>query len=80
MCTITFINCKFYIITLQFENVVSFDIQNVIDDHFMQELNERMEEVGKVRFTKFINEMIWVAFMDHSKALQAEKLGVIQVS
>lgn len=66
-------NCSF-----QFENVVSFDIQNVIDDHFMQTLVDKLEEVGKVRFTKYINEMIWVAFMDHAHALEAEKLSTIQ--
>ncbi len=58
---------------------MSFDIQSVIDDHFMQSLVDRLEQIGKIRFTKYINEMIWVAFMDHSKALEAEKTGVIEV-
>lgn len=63
----------------KFESIVSFDVQNVIDDHFMKELVERLEAVGKIRFTKFVNEMIWVAFMDHAKALDAVKLGAVQV-
>lgn len=67
-------------VLLQFENVVSFDLQNVIDDHFMDELHEELGKVGPIRFTKYINEMIWVAFMDHSHALDAEKLHQITVS
>ncbi len=51
----------------------------MIDDHFMTSLVERLEDIGKIRFTKYINEMIWVAFMDHSKALDAAELSVIQV-
>ncbi len=69
----------FVLLKFQFENVVSFDIQSVVDEHFMQSLSERLGEVGKVRFTKCINEMIWVAFQDHGKAIEAEKLGSIQV-
>ena len=60
--------------------MVSFDIQNVIDDHFMQTLREELEEIGKIRFTKYINEMIWVAFMDHGKALEATTKGQIKVN
>ena len=65
---------------LQFENVVSFDIQNVIDDHFMEALRARIEEVGQIRFVKYIHEMIWIAFKDHSKALEAEQIGNITVN
>jgi len=68
-------------VLLQFENMVSFDVQNVIDDHFMAATVEFMEEKcgGKVRFAKFVNEMVWVAFVDHSKALAAAELGPINV-
>ncbi|XP_059090202.1 synaptojanin-1-like isoform X2 [Tigriopus californicus] len=66
-------------VLLQFENVVSFDLQNVIDDHFMDELHEELGKVGPIRFTKYINEMIWVAFMNHSHALDAEKVHQISV-
>jgi hypothetical protein len=43
----------------QFDSAVSFDIQNVIDDHFMTSMVEQLEAIGKIRFTKYINEMIW---------------------
>ncbi len=66
-------------VLVQFENMGSFDVQNVIDDHFMASLAEELQEFGKIRFTKYINDMIWVAFMDHSKALEAEKAGRIEV-
>ena len=65
---------------LQFVNKDNFDVQNVIDDHFMASLKEMLEEkVGKIRFTKFFKDMIWVAFMDHSKALEAVKLETVEV-
>ena len=58
---------------------MSFDIQNVIDDHFMESLREKIEEIGKIRFVKYIHEMIWIAFMDHSHALAAVEGGLIKV-
>uniref|UniRef100_A0A0K2U5M9 phosphoinositide 5-phosphatase n=1 Tax=Lepeophtheirus salmonis TaxID=72036 RepID=A0A0K2U5M9_LEPSM len=66
-------------ILLQFENVVSLDIHSILDDHFMECLKESMNEIGPVRFLKFIHEMIWVGFMDHEKALVADRIGIVQV-
>ncbi len=34
----------------QFENVVSFDVSNVVDDHFMTTLKEALTAVGDIRF------------------------------
>lgn len=46
----------------------------------MQSLIDQLEEAGgKIRFTKYINDMIWVAFMDHAKALDAVKLGSVSI-
>ena len=59
--------------------MVSFDIQNVIDDHFMEQMREKIEEIGKIRFVKYIHEMIWIAFVDNSHALAAVELGMIKV-
>lgn len=33
----------------QFENVVSFDVMNVIDDHFMSTLKDVLNAVGEIR-------------------------------
>ena len=64
----------------QFENMVSFDVLNVIDDHFMEELGSKVRSAyGEVRFMKFIHEMIWVAFVHNEQALEMAKGGPIQV-
>ena len=65
---------------LQFENMVSFDIQNVTDDHFIKTLTEELtSQCGEIRFTKLIHEMIWVAFVNNEHALEAIKLGPLKV-
>lgn len=66
-------------VLLQFENLVAPAIQEVMDDHFMQQLQERLKEIGELRFIKYIHEMIWVAFADYRVALEAVELGTIEV-
>ena len=60
--------------------MVSFDIQSVIDDHFLQALKEELtSRCGEIRFTKPIHEMIWISFSNNQDALEAVKLGPFKV-
>ena len=45
----------------------------------MENLADKLNEIGKVRFIKYIHDTIWVAFMDHAKALDAVKVGSFEV-
>lgn len=67
-------------ILLQFDNLGSFDVSSVVaDDHFMESLSAEVSKIGQIRFIKCIHELVWVAFMNHSKALEAVDVGKIQV-
>ena len=67
-------------VLLQFANMANFDIQTVTDEHFMETLIQKIRtECGEIRFTKFIHEMIWIAFVLNEKALEAVKLSPMEV-
>ena len=60
--------------------MVSFDIQNVTDDHFIKTLTEELTtKCGEVRFTKLVHEMIWVCFVNNKDALEAAQQGPLKV-
>lgn len=46
----------------------------------MEDLASELEKIGKIRFTKLLNDFVWVAFMDATKALEAAQRGSFQVS
>ena len=65
---------------LQFENMVSFDIQSVTDDHFIKTLTEELtSQCGEIKYTKLIHEMIWVCFVNNNHALEAINHGPLKV-
>ena len=64
----------------QFENMVSFDIQSVTDEHFIKTLTEQLtSQCGEIRFTKLVHEMIWVCFVNNKDALEAVQHGPLKV-
>ena len=68
-------------IVLQFDDIIGADLNEIVDEHFTETLKEKItEEYGELRFVKFINEMIWVAFNNYKLALDAVLKGSIEVS
>ena len=72
-------HCHFRIITPQFENLVAADVQKTVDDKFMSALTEEVNKIGQTRFVRFKNEVFSAAFVDHARALDAVKVGLIKV-
>ena len=67
-------------VLLQFDDVIGADLNEIVDDHFTESLKSKIiEELGELRFIKFINEMIWVAFNNYSNALEAAEKNSIEV-
>lgn len=67
-------------VLIQFDDVIGADLNEIVDEHFMQTLKEKIHDnFGEVRFVKFINEMIWVAFNNYKLALEAAEKGSIEV-
>ena len=51
-----------------------------MDEHFLESLKSTLTEAfGELRFVKFINEMIWVAFNNYKLAIDAVLKGSIEV-
>ena len=52
--------------------MIGADLNEIVDEHFTETLKTTItEEFGDLRFIKFINEMIWVAFNNYKLALDA---------
>lgn len=67
-------------VLMQFEDVIGADLLDIVGDHFLGTLKELLiEAYGDIRFVKFMNEMIWVAFQDYKMALNAASQGSIEV-
>ena len=67
-------------VLLQFDDVIGADLNEIVDEHFTESLKEKIaEEVGEIRFIRFANEMIWVAFNNYQLALDAAAKGTIEV-
>ena len=67
------------ILTPQFENMVAADVQKTVDDKFMAALTAEVNNIGQTRFVRLKNEVFSAAFVDHAKALDAVKVGLIKV-
>ena len=67
-------------ILLQFEEVIGADLNEVVDEHFLETLKTKLtENFGELKFIKFINEMIWVAFNNYEKAIDASEQGSLEI-
>ena len=67
-------------IVLQFDDIIGADLNEIVDEHFTETLKTNItEEYGELRFVKFINEMIWVAFNNYKLAIDAVLKGSIEV-
>merc|ERR550534_504381 len=67
-------------IVLSFDDAIGADLNEIFDEHFAESLKTKItEEFGDLRFIKFINEMIWVAFNNYKLALDAVEKGSIEV-
>lgn len=67
-------------VLMQFEDVIGADLNEIVDEHFLETLKTQLAEVfGDIRFVKFINEMIWVAFQDYKMALNAASEAAIEI-
>ena len=65
---------------LQFEEVIGADLNEVVDEHFLETLKTKLtENFGELKFIKFINEMIWVAFNNYEKAIDASEQGSLEI-
>ena len=72
-------HCHLRIIIPQFENMVAADVQKTVDDKFMSALTAEVNKIGQTRFVRFKNEVFSAAFVDHAKALDAVKVGLMKV-
>ena len=46
------------------------DLNEIVDEHFLESLKSTLTEAfGELRFVKFINEMLWVAFHNYKVAI-----------
>ena len=62
-------------VLLQFDDVIGADLNEIVDEHFLQTLKDELtEQIGPLRFVKFVNEMVWAAFTNYKKALEAENM------
>jgi hypothetical protein len=66
-------------VLLQFENVIPGDVDQIVDDHFMESLRDKLSEIGELRFVKYIHELIWVAFSNYKLALDVVDMNSIEV-
>ena len=65
-------------VLLQFDDVIGADLNEIVDEHFLQQLKEELSgQIGDLRFVKFVNEMIWAQFANYKNALEAEKVKTI---
>ena len=59
--------------------MVAADVQKTVDDKFMSALTAEVNKIGQTRFVRFKNEVFSAAFVDHAKALDAVKVGLMKV-
>ena len=59
--------------------MVAADVQKTVDDKFMSALTAEVNKIGQTRFLRFKNEVFSAAFVDHAKALDAVKVGLMKV-
>ena len=65
-------------VLLQFDDVIGADLNEIVDEHFLQQLKEELSgQIGDLRFVKFVNEMIWAQFANYKNALEAENMKTI---
>ena len=60
--------------------MVATDVQKTVDAKFTSALTAEVNKIGQTRFVRFKNEVFTAAFVDHARALDAVKVGLIKVS
>ena len=67
-------------VLLQFDDVIGETLNEIVDEHFIESIKTKLtEEFGELRFVKFVNEMIWVAFSNYKMALDVVEKGSIEI-